>query len=123
MSKTERKGPIKILPEEWRRYVVSIYKVATEILPSLGKEPNNENIISFIKEARGSHAKNILLTEEAAKIRCREELELEEKYKGTNLSKKQIENRVKKEIKERYREIDTDPERNCSFLDEFLFVQ
>jgi thiamine kinase-like enzyme len=123
MSKTERKGPIKLLPEEWRRYVVSIHKVATELLPSLGKEPNNENIISFVKEARGLHAKKILLIEEAAKIRCREELELEKKYKGTNLPKRQIEDRVKKEIEERYKEIDMDPERNCSFLDEFLFTK
>ncbi len=123
MTETERKGPVKLLPEEWCRYVISIHKVATEILPSLGKEPSNENIISFIKKARGSYVKNILLAEEAAKIRCREELELEEKYKETNLSKRQIENRVEKEIGKRYKEIDMDPERNCSFLDEFLFVR
>lgn len=122
MSETERKGPVKLQPEEWRRYVISIHKVVTEILPSLGKELSNENIISFIKEARSSHVKNMLLTEEAAKTRCREELALERKYIGTDLSKKQIENRVKKEIEEKYRKIDIDPKKNCSFLDEFLFV-
>ncbi len=123
MSKTERKGPVDLLPEEWRRYVVSIHKVAIEILPSLGKEQSNENIISFIKKARTSLVHNIYLMGDAAKIRCREELELEKEYKGTNLSKKQIENRVKKEIEERYKEIDMDPERNCSFLDEYLFIE
>jgi len=123
MSKTERKGPVGLLPEEWRRYVVSIHEAATKILLSLGKEPNNENIIIFVKEARGSHIRNVLLTGEAAKIRCREELELEEKYKGVNLSKRQIENKVKKEIKERYKKIDMNSEQSCSFLDEFLFVQ
>ncbi|MBU0572625.1 hypothetical protein KKH23_03180 [Patescibacteria group bacterium] len=123
MSHIERKDLIGLLPEEWRRYVVSIHRAAREILPLLGKDPSNENIISFIEDARISYVKNIFLAEEAAKIRCREELELEEKYKEINLSKKQIENRVKKEIEERYKEIDIDPERNCSFLDEFLFIE
>lgn len=123
MPGTERKGPVNLRPEEWRRYVISIHKVATEILPSLGKEPSNENIISFIKEARGSHIKNTLLIEEAARIRGREELELEEKYKETGLSKEQIENRIEKEIEKKYKEIDMDSERNCSFLDEFLFIE
>lgn len=123
MSKPEGKGPVKLLPEEWRRYVISIHKVATEVLPSLGKEPDNENIISFIKEARGSYVKNILLAGEAAKIRCREELNLEEKYRGSNLSKKRIKNEIEKEIEKRYKKIDIDSERDCSFLDEFLFTE
>ena len=123
MSKAERKYPANLLSEEWRWYVVSVHKATTEILLSLGKEPSNENIISFVKKVRASYVDNIFLMGDAAKTRYREELELEKEYKGINLSKKQIENRVRKEIIERYKEIDMDPERNCSFLDKYLFTE
>lgn len=108
-----------------RQFVVTVGTVAKEELTEMyGLDPSNDLIKSYIEEKIKSPEPEKASFILAANQRMRGELGrvLNEAGLGSQ-NPKTIRERARAEIEEKYRRIDSDPERNFAYLDPLLLTE
>ncbi len=104
-------------PIEKRRYVVSIYEEARYILIHKKMAFDDETVLNFVRETRKRPFARISLLSRAAKYRGRELQKAIQNVAASFPPELSDIREAEKNLDEKYREIDQDPERNRSFLD------